>query len=251
MRPGMRPSGGYLITGGGDPLTGEYNFLEQRLLFASGGQVLFLVTEDVRELAQAWREVYARVLGAKATGLVVLKSREVALDRSLARRVAEARLVWLASRAPQALLERLRDTPLQRALAAVVAGGGHLGAFGETSAVLGATAPLPEGERLAFTYGLALLPGVVAFPGFERPGSFEALAQATAAQPDLTGVGLPSGSAVGVDLEGNARVLQGRVTRLGAGESRVFRTSIRGLVADLLAAGERFKLPVYPRGGVG
>ncbi len=246
MGPGMRPSGGYLITGGGDPLTGEYNLLEQRLLFASGGQVLFLVTEEVRELAQAWREVYARVLGAKATGLVVVQSREVALDRALARKVATARLVWLASRWPQRLLDRLKDTPLLKALATVVAAGGHLGAFGETGAVLGATAALPEGERLAFTYGLALLPGLVAFPGFERPGSFEALAEATAAQPDLTGVGLPRGSAIGIDLKGNARVLQGRVTRLGAGESQVSRESIRGLVADLLAAGERFKLPVYP-----
>ncbi len=244
----MRPQGGYLITGGGDPLTGEYNLLEQRLLFASGGRVLFLVTEEVRELAQAWREVYARVLGAKATGLVVVKSREVALDRVLARRVAEARLVWLASRAPRPLLDRLWDTPLLKAPAAWVPTGGHLGAFGETSAALGATAPLPEGERTAFAYGLALLPGVVAFPGFERPGSFEALAQATAAQPDLTGVGLPRGSALGVDLEGNARVLQGRVTRLGASTSQVHHHSIRGLVADLLAAGERFKLPVYRPG---
>ena len=244
----MRERGGYLLTGGGDPLTGEYKTIEHERLFAAGGRAVFLVDPSLTEAAAAWREVYARGLGARATGLVVVRGRAAAADRTLAQRLAQAPLVWLAGGEVDRLLADLKDTPLARALAAVVAGGGTVGAFGAASGLFGATAPLPTGEGMAFAYGLALLPGTVVLPGFERPGAFEVLAEATAAQPDLVGLGLARGAAVWIDARGEGRVLAGRVLRLTAAGARVRGPSLRGLSADLLAVGERFRVPVYQSG---
>ena len=237
--------GGVLFTGGGDPLTGELLPLEQAILGRAGGLALFLVTEEMRDLAEAWREVYRRALQARETGVLVLKKRAVAEDRALAERVAEAPLVWLASGDLERFLDLLAGSRLAAALARVVAQGGVVGAFGATSGVLGATAVLPREEGLGYGYGLGLLPGVVAMPGFERPRGFLALAEATAAQPDLTGLGLVRGSAVWVSPEGEAWVSLGRVARLAAEASEVRSGSIRNLSVDLLAAGARFKVPAY------
>ncbi len=244
----MRERGGYLLTGGGDPLTGEFKGLEHERLFAAGGRVVFLVDPALAEAAAAWREVYARGLGARATGVVVLRGRSAALDRTLAQKLAQAPLVWLATAELERLLADLKGTPLAQALAAVVAAGGTVGAFGAASGLFGATAALARGEGHAFAYGLALLSGAVALPGFERPGAFEALAEATAAQPDLVGLGLPRGAAVWIDARGEGRVLAGRVARLVATGARVEGASLLGLSVDLLAAGARFRVPVYQSG---
>ncbi len=244
----MRERGGYLLTGGGDPLTGEFKGLEHERLFAARGRVVFLVDPALAEAAAAWREVYARGLGARATGVVVLRDRSVALDRTLAEKLAQAPLVWLAGGEPERLLADLKGTPLARALAAVVAGGGTVGAFGAASGLFGATAVLSRGEGYAFAYGLALLSGAVALPGFDRPQAFEALAEATAAQPDLVGIGLPPGAAVWIGARGEARVLAGRAARLVATGAQVQGSSLLGLSVDLLAAGARFRVPVYQSG---
>ncbi len=244
----MRALGGYLLTGGGDPLTGEFKGLEQERLFAAGGRVVFLVDPALAEAAAAWREVYIRGLGARATGIVVLRGRATAHDRALAQKLAQVPLVWLAGGDPGRVLADLKDTPLARALSAVVAGGGTVGAFGAASGLFGATAAFSRGEGHTFAYGLALLSGAVALPGFDRPGAFEALAEATAAQPDLVGLGLPRGAAVWIDARGEGRVLSGRAARLVATGARVEGASLLGLSVDLLAAGARFRVPVYQSG---
>ena len=244
----MRERGGFLLTGGGDPLTGEYKTIEHERLLAAGGRAVFVVDPPLSEAAAAWQEVYARGLGARATGVVVLRSRAAATDRTLAQKLAQAPLVWLAGSEPSRLLETLKGTPLAQALAAVVAGGGTVGAFGAASGLLGATAALPSGEGLVFSYGLALLSGAVVLPGFERSGAFERLAEATAAQPDLVGLGLPRGAAVWIGARGEGRVLSGRALRVSAGGAQVHGKSLRGLTVDLLAAGERFRVPVYQSG---
>ncbi len=245
MSLAMAHPGAFLLTGDGDPLTGAYRLLEQRVLFLAGGSVLFIVTQESQDLAQAWREVYVQGLGAKRTGLVVLRKRAVAEDRALTEQVAAARLVWLASSHPEALLDFLVGSRLVEALASVVVRGGFVGAYGVASAIFGATAPIPVPEGLRYRYGLGLVPGVVVLPGFDQGGRFEALAEATAAHPDLVGIGLPRGSAVQIGAEGDAEVLAGRIVRLEAAASELFRKTIRNLQADLLAAGERFKVPVY------
>ncbi len=244
----MRALGGYLLTGGGDPLTGEFKGLEQERLFAAGGRVVFLVDPALAEAAAAWREVYIRGLGARATGIVVLRGRATAHDRALAQKLAQVPLVWLAGGDPGRVLADLKDTPLARALSAVVAGGGTVGAFGAASGLFGATAAFHRGEGHTFAYGLALLSGAVALPGFDRPGAFEALAEATAAQPDLVGLGLPRGAAVWIDARGEGRVLAGRIARFVASGIQVRGRSLHGLLVDLLAAGARFQVPVYQSG---
>jgi len=95
---------------------------------------------------------------------------------------------------PTRLLADLKDTPLSRALAAVVAGGGTVGAFGAASGLFGATAPLPTGEGMAFAYGLALLSGTVVLPGSEASASG---CRSTSRGPRLRGCSRTTPSASG------------------------------------------------------
>ncbi len=244
----MPKLGGFLLTGGGDPLTGEYKAIEHERLVAAGGRAVFLVDEALTQAVDAWREVYTKVLGARAVGVVVVRQRASAADRRVAHQLAQAPLVWLACGDPDRLLANLQGTPLAQALAAVVRGGGTVAAFGAASGLLGATASLPRNEGVAFAYGLGLVAGAVVFPGFERPSAFESLAEATAGQPDLVGIGLPRGAALWIGRRGEARVVQGRVLRVSASAARVSGASLKGLEVDLLPAGERFVVPVYHPG---
>ena len=92
----MNSQGLFVLLDESDPLRGELRRTEAMLLERSRGQVLLVVDQGLRPLAEAWTEVY-RALGARDTRVILLGSREDADEPRVAERVAASPLVILAA----------------------------------------------------------------------------------------------------------------------------------------------------------
>lgn len=240
----MTSQGLFVLLDESDPLRGELRRTEAMLLERSRGQVLLVVDQGLRPLAEAWTEVY-RALGARDTRVILLGSREDADEPRVAERVAASPLVILAAQTAAVYLGLMAGTRLVEALVATVLRGGTVVGMGPVSSLLGMAALVEHEGKTYSRSGLGILPGIAIVPRVEGRGRFSQLAHLISANPDLLGLGLASSSGVVVAYRGRAVVVQGEVTLLDASAADIATGASRNLRTDLLAEGESFEIPVF------
>ena len=240
----MTPQGLFVLMDESDPLRGELRRTETMLLERSRGQVLLLVDQGLRPLAEAWTEVY-RALGARDTRVILLARREDANEPQVAERVAASPLVVLAAQTASAYLRLMAGTRLVEALVATVLQGGAVVGMGPVSSLFGMAALVEHEGKTYSRSGLGILPGIAVVPRVEGAGRFNFLAHLISANPDLLGLGLASSSSVVVAYRGRAVVVEGEVTLLDASSAEIATGAARNLRTDLLTEGESFEIPVF------
>jgi cyanophycinase len=172
---------GWLLVGGGGKVS---ELAQRRFVDLAGGpraRLVVISSGDVSRSADDWK-----ALGAAS---VVVRT---ASDPALARSLADATAAWLEGDA--ARLAALRGTAIGRALRALLARGGAVGA--PDGLALGEVMVSGRAARPTLSRGLGLLPGVAVEPHFLARNRVDRLQAALARRPGLAGLGVDEGSAV-------------------------------------------------------
>jgi cyanophycinase len=160
---------GTLALVGGGELTEPMRAVDGELLESAGAdEVLVLPTAaafEHPERAVANAVAHFRALGATATGLDIV-ARPGALNPDNARRIADAKFVYVLGGSPMHLLSVLKATPVWEALVAAHAGGAVLAASSAGAMVL--TDPMVDPRGGAFTLGLGLVRPLAVVPHVEQ-----------------------------------------------------------------------------------
>lgn len=213
-----RTTGTLALLGGGE-WTAEARPLHEELIAgAQAREIVLLPTaaayeEPERTVEQA--EAYFAELGLPVRTVRALHRAE-AEDKTLARAVADARLLYVTDGSPLHLRSVLKDSVLFSAVADAYAGGATIVASGAGATVV--CDPMVDPRGGAYTVGLGLVSGLAVFPyhGTAADHLRERSIDLLAADAVLAGV--DEGTALVRDPDGAWRVAgAGSVTLYGAG----------------------------------
>ncbi len=160
----VRSRGTLALVGGGE-FDSSLRDLDQRLLAASGGTDVLLLTtatsfeEPARVVARATEHFAA--LGATVREVPV-RNRRDAEDDTLVKLAKSGHFVYLTDGSPLHLRSVLKDTSLLAVLLGGWRNGGVLAASGAAATVL--CDPMVDPRGGAYTVGLALVDGLAVFP---------------------------------------------------------------------------------------
>jgi len=159
-----RTTGTLALLGGGE-WTAEARPLHEELITAAGaGEIVLLPTAAAYEQPERTierAEAYFAELDLPVRAVRVLHRAE-AEDKTFARAVRDARLVYLTDGSPLHLRSVLKDSTLFAALADVYADGATIVASGAGATVV--CDPMVDPRGGAYTVGLGLVTGLAVFP---------------------------------------------------------------------------------------
>jgi cyanophycinase len=137
--------------------------------------------------------------------------REAASDEVLRELIRNASAVWIAGGDQQRLADRIRDTPIQAELMALVARGGILGGTSAGAAITSKIMISGGITHPSFTEGWGMLPNIIVDQHFAQRGRFERLARAVRQYPERVGVGIDESTGILFDREGLQVIGRGSV----------------------------------------
>ncbi len=199
-------SGWLVLLGGGEFSFGETEAADRAWLTKAGpGPIGFLpAASGSLDYGQHFATYLKTILGREAETIPIYRRRD-ALRGKNSERIGQTVAVYIGGGVTDQLLDTVKGSPAEEALAARLTSGGVVVAIAAAAQALGRSARslLKPG---ALIDGLALLPEAVLEPNFD-PDHDRRLRQLMAAPGVKMGIGLPAGSALMLGPEGQVETL--------------------------------------------
>lgn len=199
-------SGWLVLLGGGEFSFGETEAADRAWLAKAGpGPIGFLpAASGSLDYGQHFATYLKTILGREAETIPIYRRRDALRGRN-AERIAQTVAVYIGGGVTDQLLDTIKGSPAEEALAARLTSGGVVVAIAAAAQALGRSARslLKPG---ALIDGLGLLPEAVLEPNFD-PDHDRRLRQLMAAPGVKMGIGLPAGSALMLGPEGQVETL--------------------------------------------
>lgn len=255
-RTGAAARGGHLLLlGGGDKPPGFYARL---VALAGGGAARIVVLPMASADSRATGEEYRRELvaaGAGSVEVVHVDGRDDAARPEHVAAVARASAVFFTGGDQSRIAERLVDTPLVAAIAALHRRGGVIAGTSAGAACQSDIMLVGEGDEhtvragtIVTRRGIGLFGGVIVDSHFLTRQRENRLLAVVLEHPDRIGVGIDERTAIWVKPDGTVEVLgDGGVLIWDARKARIVTRSdgqlgAAGVRAQLLVAGQRYDL---------
>ncbi|MBD1911919.1 MULTISPECIES: cyanophycinase [unclassified Leptolyngbya] len=248
--------GALLIVGGAEDKEGSCTILREFTRLAGGQRariaVMTAATSYPDEVGRTYTDVFLR-LGAEAVDVVDTRDRRDSEASDLIDVIQSATGIFFTGGDQAQIIDRIKDTPLDKAIreqhaSGVVVGGTSAGAamMPDMMIVEGDSATNPRLDVVEMGPGMGFLPGVVIDQHFAQRGRLGRLLSALLIEPSILGFGIDENTAIAVQGDELTVLGEGAVTVVDESESTYnnLKTALKD--EDLAVYG--VKVHILPRG---